>query len=191
MITVLSILINTSCSASNRIPLFNYCLPFPLSILARLRNKKEIAALISKIQNSQKDPKQQNKSPLTENESGQIQTAIQEMLLETQKSIREQMQEFSDKKKCFLYFESKTDVQLAPGLFVPIIVFTAPTKGLTKEEAEYVKTYSANFSEFQEKIKSILEKIFKEIPQSDQNLEENPKDKSATQPKPAARVRGA
>ena len=197
VITVLS-MINIPCFALDpppkgnslvSIPAFYFSPPIFMPILARLRSNKDITDLINKVQNSQKNPKQQNKSPLNENENAQIQLAIQKILSETVNRTKSVMQKISNENKCIIHFKTETDIQLAPGFPLQIELLTVPTENLTKEEAEYIKAYSAAFSKLQEKFKLLLEEIAKEIPQMNQNTIQDAKDKSAIQK--GAKIGGA
>ena len=167
--TVLFILVNTPCFGAKlpkRNPLvpissFYFSSPIYIPILARLRNNTKIVSLMNKAQNPQKDPKQQNKSPLTENETKEVQLAIQEIYFKTVDLVKAKMQEICDACKCIIHFETETDIQLAPGFPFPIKFECKPTKNLTKEEAEYIEYYFITLSQIQEGFKSIMETIAK------------------------------
>lgn len=144
VITVLSILINIPCFALDPPPKRNSLVPIPsfyfsppmfMPVLARLRSNSKIAALMIKAQNSQKDPKQQNKPPLTEKETEEVQLAIQEIYSKTVDLIKVKMQEVCDSNKCIIHFKIETDIQLAPGLPFWIDSLFVPTKNLNRRRS--------------------------------------------------------
>jgi hypothetical protein len=148
------------------VPTVQFYPPIFLPILARLRNDQKIAALMRRAQESYKaDPKTpQSKSPLTEEETKQIQAAIEKIYSETVQSIKTEMQKISDNKKSIIHFRIETDMQLAPGLPFWIDLIFTPTKNLNKDEASYVKSYADTLLEVQNAFKTIMESIAKEIP---------------------------